>query len=338
ENYHLTALFSCEHGVRGDAQAGVEIDTYQDSETGVMVYSVYGKSQRLSKEMLEAFDILVFDMQDVGARFYTYLYSLGYAMEACAEAGLPLIVLDRINPIGGVQVEGTILDEKFHSFVGEYAMPTRSGLTIGEYARWVKDHLKLDDLSLTVVPLSGWKRSLYLDDTDVPWVAPSPNCATLHAALCYIGTCLFEGTNLSEGRGTTLPFEVIGAPWVDAKALEERMAAYHLPGLYFRRTSFVPTFSKHEKQLCYGVQVHLLNRDTAQVFEGSLRLLEEIRRLHPDCFQWIQGSREGGYFIDKLMGTDAYRTGALDASGLLACHAPLLEAFKKQKKAFELYQ
>ncbi len=338
ENYNLTALFSCEHGVRGDAQAGVDIDTYQDPETGVMVYSVYGKSQRISKEMLETFDVLVFDMQDVGVRFYTYLYSLSYAMEACAQAGKPIVVLDRINPVGGMRVEGTILDERFHSFVGEYALPSRTGLTIGEYALWVKDHLQLKDLSLTVVPLSGWKRSMYLDDTDLPWVAPSPNCATLHAALAYIGTCMFEGTNLSEGRGTTLPFELIGAPWVDAAKLENRMAAFKLPGLHFRRTSFVPTFSKHEKKLCYGVQVHILDRKTAQVFEGSLLLLEEIRRMHPDCFGWIQSGREGSFPIDKLLGTDAYRTGVLDAQGLIKHYVPLLLEFQRQKKAFELYQ
>lgn len=338
ENYNLTALFSCEHGVRGDAQAGVDIDTCQDPETGVMVYSVYGKSQRLSQEMLEAFDVLVFDMQDVGVRFYTYLYSLSYAMEACDQAGKPIVVLDRINPVGGMRVEGTILDERFHSFVGEYALPSRTGLTIGEYALWVKDHLQLKDLSLTVVPLSGWKRSMYLDDTNVPWVAPSPNCATLHAALCYIGTCMFEGTNISEGRGTTLPFELIGAPWVDAAKLEARMAAYQLPGLHFRRTSFVPAFSKHEKQLCRGVQVHILDRNAAQAFEGSLLLLEEIRRLHPDCFAWIQSGREGSFPIDKLLGTDAYRLGALDAQGLIKHYSPMLSEFKRQKKAFELYR
>jgi uncharacterized protein YbbC (DUF1343 family) len=338
ENYALTALFSCEHGVRGDAQAGVDIDTYQDPETGVMVYSVYGKSQRLSAEMLEAFDVLVFDMQDVGVRFYTYLYSLSYAMEACDKAGKPIVVLDRINPLGGMRVEGTILDERFHSFVGEYALPSRTGLTIGEYALWVKDHLHLTDLSLTVVPLNGWKRSMYLDDTDVPWVAPSPNCATLHAALCYIGTCMFEGTNLSEGRGTTLPFELIGAPWVDAVKLEARMAAFKLPGLYFRRTSFVPAFSKHEKQLCRGVQVHILDRKTAQAFEGSLLLLEEIRRLHPDCFAWIQSGREGSFPIGKLLGTGEYRLGTLDAQGIFKKYAPMLAEFKRQKKAFELYR
>ena len=334
---HLAALFSCEHGVRGDAQAGMDIDTYQDPETGVMVYSVYGKSQRLSREMLAAFDVLVFDMQDVGVRFYTYLYSLSYAMEACHEAGKPVIVLDRVNPIGGIRVEGTILNERFHSFVGEYALPSRTGLTIGEYALWVKSHLGLKELALTVVPLSGWKRSMYLDDTDLPWVAPSPNCPTLNAALAYVGTCLFEGTNLSEGRGTTLPFELIGAPFVDAGTLEKRMAAHALPGLHFRRTSFVPSFSKHEGVLCHGVQVHVLDRETAPVFTGSMLLLEEIRRLHPDCFAWRENSREGSYPIDKLLGTDAYRLGKLDAMSLKEYYAPQLEAFKKEKKAFEQY-
>lgn len=340
QNYKLTALFSCEHGVRGDAQAGARIETYQDPETGVMVYSCYGKSHRMQPEMTEHFDILVFDMQDVGARFYTYLYSLSYAMEACAQAGKPIVVLDRLNPIGGEQVSGTILDEKFHSFVGEYAMPTRYGLTIGEYARWVKNHLKLD-LDLTVVPLSGWKRSMYLEDTDTPWVAPSPNCATYEAALVYTGTCIFEGSNLSEGRGTTQPFEVIGAPWLNANELEKRMIKLGLPGVYFRRTCFTPMFSKCKGELCFGVQVHVTNRDAFTPFEAGLLLMEEVRNLHPDQFEFISYDMNPGtpstYPIDRLLGTDIYRFGKMDARQMIQHYAPMIAEFKGIKKQFELY-
>ena len=224
ERYRLTALFACEHGIRGDIQAGEAVETYTDPDTGVPVYSTYGASGRLTAEMLDAFDVLVIDLQDVGARFYTFLYSLSFALEECARAGKSVVVLDRLNPLGGRRVEGTLLDERLRSFVGEYALPTRYGLTIGEFALWAADHLRLK-LDLTIVPLQGWERWMYLDDTDTPWVAPSPNCATLQAALVYTGTCVFEGTNLSEGRGTTLPFELIGAPWVDAGRLERRMAA-----------------------------------------------------------------------------------------------------------------
>ena len=235
--YRLTALFAVEHGIRGDAQAGESYETRPDPVTGAPVYAVYGKTRRLTADMLDAFDVLIFDMQDVGARFYTYLYALSFAMEECARAGKPVVVLDRVNPLGGERVEGTVLSTRFASYVGMYPLPTRYGLTIGEYALWVKNRLRLD-LDLTVVPLRGWKRAYYLDDLEIPWVAPSPNCATFHAALVYPGCCVFEGVNVSEGRGTTLPFEYIGAPWIDARALEKRMAARALPGLHFRAHLF----------------------------------------------------------------------------------------------------
>ena len=271
--YNLTALFAVEHGIRGDVQAGAAYETQPDPVTGVPVYAVYGKTHRLTEEMLDAFDVFCFDMQDVGARFYTYLYALSFAMEECAEAGKPVIVFDRVNPLGGEKIEGTVLDTRFASYVGMYPLPTRYGLTIGEYALWARDHLKLN-LDLTVIPLAGWSRSNYLDDLDIPWVAPSPNCATFHAALAYIGTCIFEGTNVSEGRGTTLPFEYIGAPWIDAQTLEKRMAAHDLPGLHFRAAYFTPTFSKHAGQPCAGVQVHITDRRAANAVEGALTLLD----------------------------------------------------------------
>ena len=255
-SYHLTALFAVEHGIRGDVQAGRHFETQPDPSTGVPVYAVYGDTRRLTSEMLDTFDVFCFDMQDVGARFYTYLYALSLAMEECAKAGKSVIVFDRINPLGGLEVEGTVLSPRFSSYVGLYPLPTRYGLTIGEYARWVRHHLKLD-LELTVIPLRGWRRSDLGEDLSIPWVAPSPNCPTFHAASVYPGTCVFEGTNVSEGRGTTLPFEYIGAPWISAPALEKRMAAHDLPGLYFRAAYFTPTFSKYAGQPCQGVQVHI---------------------------------------------------------------------------------
>lgn len=339
ERYRLTALFACEHGVRGDAQAGETIETYVDPETNVPVYSVYGAGRRrMTPEMTDAFDVLIFDMQDVGARYYTYLYSLSYAMESCALAGKPIVVMDRVNPIGGVKVEGLLLDERMHSFIGEYEMPARYALTIGEYALWARHHLGLADLDLTVVPLLGWRRDMYLDDTDICWVAPSPNCATLQAALCYPGTCLFEGTNLSEGRGTTLPFEWIGAPWIDSRALETRMNAMNIPGVRFRRCCFTPTFSKYAGELCRGVQIHIVDRNAAEVFRAGFLLLDAIRSQHGDCFAFLPGRGDGPYPIDKLLGTDEYRLGKAGACDLIADHMPRLERFRTEKAAFELYR
>ena len=334
--YRLTALFAVEHGIRGDVQAGATYETQPDPVTGVPVWAVYGNTHRLTKEMLDAFDVFCFDMQDVGARFYTYLYALSFAMEECAKAGKPVVVFDRVNPLGGERVEGTILDTRFASYVGMYPLPTRSGLTMGEYALWVKDHLKLD-LDLTVIPLAGWKREDYLDGLDIPWVAPSPNCATFHAALAYIGTCVFEGTNVSEGRGTTLPFEYIGAPWIDARTLEKRMEKRNLPGLHFRAAYFTPTFSKHAGQPCAGVQVHIIDRYSANVIEGALTLLDEIRALHSDCLQYLSNTPDS-FFIDKLLGTDSYRLGRYDAHSLLEAHAPARAAFQEQRKPFLLYE
>ena len=335
--YRLSALFGCEHGVRGDAQAGDRVDTYTDAQTGVTVYSVYGKSDRMTREMLDTFDVLVFDIQDVGARFYTYLYSLSYAMEECAKAGKTVLVLDRINPIGGIRRGGTILDLRFRSFVGDYELPTQTGLTIGEYARYIRHYLKLD-LDLHVAPLTGWSRGMYLDDTDLPWVAPSPNCQSLATALVYIGTCVFEGVNVSEGRGTTQPFELIGSPWMDAAALEKRMAALDMPGLHFRRASFKPTFSKYQNELCHGVQVHITDREKADVFLGGLKLLETIRDMYPEKLEYLSWGESRIHSLDKLLGTDAFRAGRLTADEVSQTYAPGVAAFSEAVKPFLLYQ
>ena len=337
ERYRLSALFGCEHGVRGDAQAGDRVDTYTDAQTGVTVYSVYGKSDRMTREMLDAFDVLVFDIQDVGARFYTYLYSLSYAMEECAKAGKTVLVLDRINPIGGIRRGGTILDLRFRSFVGDYELPTQTGLTIGEYARYIRHYLKLD-LDLHVAPLTGWSRGMYLDDTDLPWVAPSPNCQSLATALVYIGTCVFEGVNVSEGRGTTQPFELIGSPWINAAALEKRMAALDMPGLHFRRASFKPTFSKYQNELCHGVQVHITDREKADVFLGGLKLLETIRDMYPEKLEYLSWGESRIHSLDKLLGTDAFRAGRLTADEVSQTYAPGVAAFSEAVKPFLLYQ
>lgn len=337
EAYTLTALFSCEHGVRGDVQAGLHIDSAPDPETGVMVYSVYGASHHLSDEMLDAFDVFVYDIQDVGARFYTYIYSLSNAMEDCARAGKPVVVLDRPNPLGADRVEGTLLDERVSSFVGKYAMPTRYGLTVGEYALWVRDYLHLD-LDLHIAPMLGYTRAMRYEDTGLAFVPPSPNCATLHAANVYIGTCVFEGTNLSEGRGTVLPFEYIGAPFVDAPALERRMNAMNLPGVLFRRAYFTPQFNKHAGAQCAGVQVHLTDPRSASPFAVGLYLLDAVRDMHGDVLEW-RGIEDAAYkTIDKLLGTDDYRLGRMDADALIRAHQDGIRAWQENSRRYHLYR
>ncbi len=335
--YTLSALYAVEHGIRGDAQAGAKVENVTDSKTGVNVFSAFGKNCRFTDEMLDAFDVLLFDIQDVGARFYTYLYSLSYAMEACARAGKALVVLDRVNPLGGKKLTGTVLDPAFRSFVGDYELPTQYALTIGEYVLYVKDYLGLD-VELHVVPLAGWKREFLLDDTDLPWVAPSPNCPNLETALCYTGTCIFEGTNVSEGRGTTIPFQVIGAPFIDGALLEKEMEKENLPGLHFRSASFCPTFSKHQGLLCHGVQMHVTDRETCDCSLGGLVLMETIRRLYPDQFSFIKWEGSPIYSVDKLLGTDLFRTGKMTARELIAHFSGPLRQFEEKTRQFRLYE
>jgi len=286
--------------------------------------------------MLDQFDVLCFDIQDVGARFYTYLYALSFAMEACAEAGKPVVVLDRINPLGGELIQGTVLDPAFSSYVGMYPMPTRYGLTIGEYARWVRHYLGLEQLELEIAPLSGWKRSMMPWETNLPWVAPSPNCPSFHSAFAYIGTCIFEGTNLSEGRGTTMPFEYIGAPWLDPERICRRMAEKNTPGIRFRPVWFTPTFSKHCGELCAGVQMHIPEPGTADPVAAALMLLDTVREMYPNRLEWVSWT-ETNYMIDKLLGTDSYRRGKTDGVSLLEEHAAAREAFRKEREPFLLY-
>ena len=337
ERYNLTALFAVEHGIRGDIQAGARVDNMMDPETGITVYSAYGENCHFNVEMLDAFDVLVFDIQDVGARFYTYLYSLAYALEACARAGKTMVVLDRVNPIGGEKLSGTVLDTRFSSFVGDYELPTQYALTIGEYARYVRDYLHLN-VDLSVVPLSGWSREMYLDDTDLPWVAPSPNCQNLDAALCYIGMCVFEGSNISEGRGTTIPFQIAGAPFINGLKLEKEMNALKLPGLHFRSASFCPTFSKHQGELCHGVQMHITDRKNSDAALGGLLLMETIRRMYPDQFQFLKSEKNDSYFLDRLLGSDLFRTGKMDARTLLEHDREAVRRFRVRTEQYHLYR
>jgi len=314
ERFDLVALFGPEHGIRGDIEAGGKVDTYTDKRTGLPVYSIYGNNldsgedNRPAADTLLNIDILLLDIQDVGCRFYTYESTMYNSMEACAKAGKTFVVLDRINPINGADVEGNILDIKFRSFVGIGPVPNRHGMTLGELARWYNSECGIG-CSLEVIPVSGWKREMYGDETNLQWVNPSPNIPNIGAALLYPGTCLFEGTCVSEGRGTTRPFELIGAPWLDADALAETLNARHLPGVIFRPAAFLPSFSKFAGEFCRGVQLHITDRNTIRPVTTAIALLEAIRDQGGEKFTWLQSASKR-YFIDRLAGTDILRKGS----------------------------
>ena len=337
KNYNLVALFSPEHGVSGDIQAGVKVDDYLDPATGISVYSLYGDKKKITKEMLSKIDLLVFDIQDVGARFYTYLYTLTLAMESCMESSKPIVVLDRINPVGGIMVQGNIIEKGFESFVGKYPIPTRYGLTIGEFALYINSKFKIN-ANLTVIPCKGWNRDLYYDETDLVWIQPSPNIPTIDSAFIYTGTCIFEGTNLSEGRGTTKPFEIIGAPWLNNKELIVIMNSKNYEGVMFREIYFTPAFSKHTNNLCNGIQIHVTNRDKINPFKLSLDILLEIKNMHNKEFEFIPPVTKGGQpFINLITGSDKVRmhNGSLDE--LFKKINVNFDEYLKEKKSYEIY-
>ncbi len=327
----LTALFGPEHGLRGEAQAGEKVGGYRDHLTGLPVYSLYGDTKKPTPEMLADVDAFVVDMQDGGARFYTYLYTMAYVMEAAAEAGKPVIVLDRPTPLNGVTYEGPVLDPAYASFVGLYPIPARYGLTIGECARLFNTAFGIG-CDLTVIPISGWEREMWYDDTGLPFIPPSPNLPTLTALNAFPGTCFFEGTNLSEGRGTTKPFEYIGAPWISApEALAATLNALELPGVGFRAVYFVPTFSKHSGELCRGVHLVVTDRATFRPAETAVTMLDTIKRAYPEHFGWREPWSPDGHFpIDLLTGGRQVRE-HLDANRPLS---ELVESWQAPLRAF----
>lgn len=304
----LTALFGPEHGVRGSAQAGQYVEKYMDEITGLPVYSLYGSTKKPTPEMLQDVDVLLFDIQDVGTRFYTYIYTMALAMEAAKENNIPIVVLDRPNPISGTKVEGPVLEDKYSSFIGEYPIPVRHGMTVGELANLFNKEFSIG-ADLTVVEMDGWKRNMYYDETHMPFVLPSPNMPTLETALVYPGAALIEGTNVSEGRGTTKPFELIGAPFINSTDLAKTLNALKLPGVTFRAASFVPTFSKHVNVLSHGVQIHVTDRKSYKPFETGLHIVKTIHDLYPDKFQFRTPNSSGISFFDNLVGNGSIRAG-----------------------------
>ncbi|MFC4599475.1 exo-beta-N-acetylmuramidase NamZ domain-containing protein [Cohnella hongkongensis] len=336
ERFELAALFSPEHGVRGDLHAGVPVDDYEDPITGVPVYSLYrGDSKRLTPEMLDQVDVVVYDNQDIGVRYYTYIYTMLYAMEDCAKAGKPFVVLDRVNPIDGVTVEGNVLRPEFRSFVGNYPLCVRYGLTAGEVATMANAETGWN-AQLSVVRLEGWEREMLFPETGRIWVPPSLGMPRFETAMLYSGTCLFEGTNVSEGRGTTSPFEIVGAPFVRAEELADEMNRKRLPGVRFRPVYFNPTFSKHEGKLCAGVQLHVVDFRALRPLETGVRLMYELKRRY-EQFEFLPPVRENGRpFIDLLGGDRSYREED-DEEALLERFREESRTFSERKRTYHLY-
>lgn len=336
ENGLLRCLFAPEHGVRGDVQAGEHIDSSRDGKTGVPIYSLYGGSVHIPNEALQGIDTVAFDIQDVGARFYTYTSTLAYAMEDCAKAGKRMIIFDRINPIGGVAPQGTLLDKRFSSFVGRYETATRHNLTVGEYARFINETQNIG-CELKIVEAEGWERDMLFCDTDLRWIPPSPNIKSASTCFCYIGTCLAEGTNLSEGRGTHSPFELIGAPWLNAEGVAEIMNSKGLSGVRFSAERFVPSFSKYAGIECNGIRLSITDPRGFLPFETALRLFELIRRTHNE-FEFLPPHNENSpYFIDLLLGSDAWRKESFDIEAFLKEQNEKLRAYESEIKKYYLY-
>lgn len=342
KDMQLVALFAPEHGIRG-TESG-RIDFERDQKTGLPVHSLYGTTNKPTPEMLEGIDALVFDIQDVGVRQYTYLSTMGHAMQAAAEKGIPIVVLDRINPVGGEIVEGNIREEGLTSFVGLYPIASRHGMTAGELARMYNRHFGID-ADLHVVRNEGWRRDLWLDETDLPWTKPSPNLPLFEGVIHYPGTVFFEGTNLSEGRGSDHPFEQTGAPWFTRNAeVAATMNAMNLPGVRFTAVEFAiaPTGRKYGGQTVRGIRLHVTDREAYRPVATTMRLMHAIRQAHPNEFQWRCSANQQGEqscSLDRLAGSRRIRAaienGTLDA--LLAEWEQDAQRFRAMRQPFLLY-
>ncbi len=355
----LVSLFGPEHGIHGNAQAGVNVPFYRDEKTGLPVYSLYGQSQKPDPgrfkdpdeamrsfdtvtegkfpdvSMLANVDVLVFDIQDIGTRIYTYIATMAYCMQVCAEKGIGFIVLDRPNPINGKDMEGPILEyPEFSSYVGLYPIPVRHGMTIGELASLFNDRFLSKKVDLTVIPMKGWKRDMWYDQTGLPWILPSPNMPSLQTATVYPGQVFLEGTNVSEGRGTTKPFELFGSPWINSQDLVSTLNRLNLPGVTFKDMWFTPFYSKYCNQLCCGAQLHVFDRESFRPFRTTLHIMQTIRNICPEKFAFHPD------YFDKIVGSASIRE-ALEKGGsieeIMESFAARLEEFKSLRRAYLLY-
>jgi uncharacterized protein YbbC (DUF1343 family) len=339
----LTAIFGPQHGFRSDVQDNmIETGHAHDEIRRVPVYSLYSETREPTPAMLQDLDVLVIDLQDVGVRIYTYIYTMANCLKAARRQGLEVIVCDRPNPIGGTQVEGMVLVPGFESFVGMYPIPMRHGMTIGELARLFNDEFGLG-ATLEVIPMEGWRREMYFDATGLTWIISSPNIPTLDTTTVYPGGVLFEGTNVSEGRGTTRPFELLGAPWVVAESFADAMNRRQLPGVFFRPALFEPTFHKHANKGCAGCQVHVLDRQTFQPVKAGVALIEAFHASDPDQFRWKDPPYEYEFDrmpIDCLAGSSELREqidGGMSAREIARSWEPAVGAFTKLRERYLLY-
>jgi uncharacterized protein YbbC (DUF1343 family) len=355
----LVALYGPEHGLHGTAHAGEYVPFYRNEKYNLPVFSLYRQSLELDPElqkdfdaqmrtfdtmeegklldasMIENVDVLVFDIQDIGTRIYTYEATMAYCMQVCAEYDLEFIVLDRPNPINGKDLEGPVLEyPEFYSFVGLYPIPVRHGMTIGELSQLFNNRFFTKKADLTVIPLQGWTRELWFDQTPIPWIAPSPNMPTLQTATVYPGQVFLEGTNVSEGRGTIKPFELAGAPWIDGNLLAKNLNKLQLPGVEFRGELFTPAFSKYQGELCSGIHIHVRNRDLFKPFVSMLHTIKTIRDMYPEQFRFHRD------YFDKIMGTAVIRQAlenGTEIDEITQRYQPQLDEFAKLRKADFLY-
>jgi uncharacterized protein YbbC (DUF1343 family) len=310
KRFRLAALFGPQHGIYGQTQDNmVEWEGFRDPATGLPVHSLYGKVRAPTKDMLNHIDVLAVDLQDVGSRYYTFIWTLDLCMQACRDAGKAVVVLDRPNPLGGLLTEGPVQNTGYESFVGLRPLPVRHGMTIGEMGQYLGDAF-YPGVHYRVVPLQGWKRAQWFDATGLPWVLPSPNMPTLETAAVYPGMCLLEGTELSEGRGTTRPFEIFGAPFIHAETLVRNLRDCRLPGVAFRPLYFQPTFQKHAGKICGGAQIHVTDRARFRPLRTGVAVLQTVHHTYPRYFTWKRPPYEYEEIkmpIDILAGTDRLR-------------------------------
>jgi len=343
KKFILTAIFGPQHGIHGQTQDNmVEWEGFRDPVSGLPVYSLYGKARKPVHSMLDHVDVLAIDLQDVGSRYYTFIWTMDHCMQACREAGKTVVVLDRPNPIGGSLTEGPVLDPQYASFVGLKPLPVRHGMTIAEIGGYLHETY-YPDLDFRVIPMKGWKRAMWFEDTGLPWVIPSPNMPALETALVYPGMCLFEGTNVSEGRGTTRPFEIFGAPFIDSQTVVDILKGFRLPGVTFRPLHFQPTFHKHTGILCGGTQIHVTSREKFKPFKTGVAILKAINNAWPRDFKWKQPPYEYDEVnlpIDILAGTDRLRKdieSGKDLGEMETWWREQTKQFEKVRKKFLIY-
>jgi uncharacterized protein YbbC (DUF1343 family) len=340
----LTTLFSPQHGFFADKQDNmIESDHSMDSHLNIPVYSLYGETRKPLEHMFENIDVLLVDLQDVGTRVYTFMYTVSYCMEAAKNFGKKIVILDRPNPVGGIKTEGNVLNEEFRSFVGRYPIPMRHGLTMGELARLFNDHFGIG-CDLDIIPLTGWNRGMYYHETGLSWVAPSPNLPVPVSAYVYPGQVIFEGAIISEGRGTTQPFELVGAPYANPETMLTRMNPVHLKGIHLRPVAFEPTSNKWQGQTCKGFQIHIKNLEDYEPYITSLALLQAFIAEGGDAFAWKEPPYEYEFEkkpIDLILGDSQLRqrlTAMENLTDIMAHYHDGLARYNRIKQSFHLYR